>query len=624
MFCIHCGKELPEGAKFCIFCGKAAVVSESPVPSQAPEQKVSAPTSPVEDPVTVPPSTEDTTKVSLTENSPESSVALESKLQPEEEASAVASRKTADCQVTFMRWDTSGPELTITFSQGEPLVLTSYESRTVTLPSGTQHITMDTASWHTECDLPLNGDSKINLRWDEENRLFYAEYNARKNFEVPTRSEATPPEPTRPDPAPPTAATVSQTSVSTPKNANNVRVLWVGLCAVLTILLVVAVVVFVIPHPLTEKQVIGLWVNDPLPQDPDSLFPSEPQDKFYLDFQDDNLVDLIILPVYSQNVQMETAIWHIEDGKRIILALSDGTSQYVTMENKKLVLREGNEKATFSRAKTTIDKIPTPKPTAGKNTSTDYDKPSTPSISTPTPATDPNILYITYDGDIDIYDFIGEYGGIDNDPPELDDMEGLSISWEDSDTIYFTSGGYRELHFDFYANCTDLTGNRLDITDENGDCYAFYYLPALSSPYHKDTIYWSLNPESDDYWTDYKAYVRDDDTDNYNTTDFSWLEAEYANEDGDEWLSMTLQSDEFESDALCFCFYRTSWSDGNTEIIADGRVSYVSGEETPRFEGYLFSIMESITIEYTGNDSFTVNCPTLGFSDVSFFYYAEL
>ena len=38
MFCGHCGKELPDGAKFCIYCGKAQVeAEETAVPEPAPE-----------------------------------------------------------------------------------------------------------------------------------------------------------------------------------------------------------------------------------------------------------------------------------------------------------------------------------------------------------------------------------------------------------------------------------------------------------------------------------------------------------------------------------------------------------------------------------------------------------
>lgn len=88
MFCVHCGKALPDDAMFCPFCGKATVVEASSTPEQSPTPGSSEPTPPVETPASVPASSEEASEVSPTANSPEAAVPPESELPFEEEASA--------------------------------------------------------------------------------------------------------------------------------------------------------------------------------------------------------------------------------------------------------------------------------------------------------------------------------------------------------------------------------------------------------------------------------------------------------------------------------------------------------------------------------------------------------
>lgn len=204
MFCVHCGKAHPDDAKFCPFCGKSATVQASSTPASPPVHE--SPSAPIElSNPTLPP------EQNAPVPAPEPDVTSEVETSPVQETSTSAPKTTVKYRVTFMRWDTSGPELTITFSQDDPITISSGESRTVTLPGGTQHISLDTASQHLEFEISLDTDIKVNLRWDADSSLFSADCSTREPFKFTATTPAA-------EPASPSASTSVKPSSHIPSN----------------------------------------------------------------------------------------------------------------------------------------------------------------------------------------------------------------------------------------------------------------------------------------------------------------------------------------------------------------------------------------------------------------------
>lgn len=76
--------------------------------------------------------------------------------------------------VTFLRYDAAGPELTMVLPDGEGVTLTGRDRKSVSLPGGTQTLTLNAGPQQETLEVSLAADTQVDLYWSNEERRFMA------------------------------------------------------------------------------------------------------------------------------------------------------------------------------------------------------------------------------------------------------------------------------------------------------------------------------------------------------------------------------------------------------------------------------------------------------------------
>lgn len=594
MFCVHCGKALPDDAKFCPFCGKSATVQASSTPASPPAHESSS--TPVEllNP-TLPPE--------QNAPAPEPDVTSEAEPSPIQETSTPAPETTKKYRVTFMRWDTSGPELTITFSQDDPITIFSGESRTVTLSAGTQHISLDTVSQHSEFEISLDADIKVNLRWDADSGLFSADYSTREPFKFTTTTPAV--APTSPSAStsttkPLTAPVDSASSTSQKAGKHGIVI---GLCIAFALALVLAILAVMIFRP-GSNQVTGVWKFDHSIIEGAKMTAADLGTDMYIYLSEDGSAE--VTADYG-SVEREFGKWELIDSKTLLLTLPS-TGEEILFSRSRNTLSAPYDGATmyFTRSSISPSQIPTPNLAVGADNVQEFTEPPTPIPTQPTieyTLVSVQELYNELNNNAlraqntyqDMYIVtVGVLGGIDNDGKYFSIHDPYDDSfWTDDLHCNITTDEQLRTLMNLNEGDTVTVHGKITTVGE----VLGYYIDLEQLEYGDTTYYY--NEDMDD------SYAEE--------LDYSWLEGEYEKAH-DVDITMVLDVDDLITTEIYVRFLRYNPS-GDTEVLGEGPASYVRGGESPRFEGYLYNdTMDPITIEYDENSyNFTIDCSALGF-----------
>lgn len=76
--------------------------------------------------------------------------------------------------VTFLRYDAAGPELTMVLPDGERVTLTGRDRKSVSLPGGTQTLTLNAGPQQETLEVSLAADTQVDLYWTSEENRFLA------------------------------------------------------------------------------------------------------------------------------------------------------------------------------------------------------------------------------------------------------------------------------------------------------------------------------------------------------------------------------------------------------------------------------------------------------------------